>query len=259
MLFVTVDEAITEDAAMAGCTFSVVRIGSFATYTPRGKPPFLTNYRFAYISTLKTDSCVIYFVEIGERYRHMERREQIKVYMYCRRIFCFDNQIFIACKHPSQPTGSTILILDINGHVRSRIQCPDFNINSLTYHVDINTQQSYLYVTDIVQGIRSYVKNGNRYEARYPSFRDFDVQWYYGITCDIYGKVFVCTQDDDFGPELYELELAENDHIVDMKFHLCISDDLEKPTTIRYNPNLDAFVVGSYGEIRGQLFKASLA
>ena len=223
----------------------------------------LTDQWFAYID--KIDTRVIHFVEIGDRYRHMERQDRKQMDLNCRRIYCFDEQIFIVCSQPLQHNSSTILVMNfgitkdisrVECKETSRIQCPYFYINALTYHCNVDTGNVYIYVTDIVKGIRCYENKNGRFTAVSPDYRDIDVQWYYGITSDKWGKVFVCTQDE-FGPEIYELELGENNliKVVDMKLHLTESNGLETPTTIRYHQYLKQFIVGSFEEIS---FKKSL-
>ena len=205
----------------------------------------LDNHRLAYI-----DNCthrVLHFVQIGERYRHMERQAQIQIGLHCRRIHCYNSHIFVVGSQTWQSitTESFILVLDTNGVQISHIQCHDFCINALT--CTVSPGNTYIYVTDIIRGIRCYKKTNGNFTAAHPDYRDIDVQWYYGITSDKLGNVFVCTQDE-CGPEVYELELAVYDptKVVEMNLHLSKSDGLETPTTIRYNYQLDVFVVGSF-------------
>ena len=204
----------------------------------------LTKNRFAYIDKINTH--VIHFVQIGERYRHMERQGERHVDFYCRRIYCFENQIFLACTQ-SVSSGSSILILNIYGDQISEVQCPDFCINSLAYHRNKNTGNTYLYATDIEKGIKSYEKRGDAFTSVRSAFRDIDAQWYYGIASDRHGNVFVCVQDE-FGPEIYKLELFENNPliVIDMRLHLTKADGLDFPTMIRYNHHMDNFIVGAF-------------
>ena len=219
----------------------------------------------------------VYFVVAGKRFRHMEIVNVKRTNCIGRRVCYFDNKIYIVGTDENR-SQSCIEIFSL--HQQWNIQrlmtvpCGKF------HHVNsIAVSTSYIFVTSVSAGIRVYDHAGNNLTAHYRdgSYRDIDVQWYYGVTKDKYDNWFVCTQDE-LGPEIYRIKLnkrlkvddnsryveqlhlqityrdeAESllqqqttiPHIPQPLLRITTEQGLEPPLTLCYHPRLDLIMVGS--------------
>ena len=179
---------------------------------------------------------VVSFVLIGARYRHMEVEKEAYTEFKCLRLRHHQEKIFVVCIDYA-PFTSFIVVLNMKGVKVNKIMSPDFCMNFIT----INPASNEVFVTGIGGGIKVFDRDGNLMST----YRDVDIQWYYGIASDKYGNVFVCTQDE-FGPEVYMLELETyGSGIKGLELQLTAKEGLLSPYRICYNSKEDLMLVGS--------------
>ena len=176
------------------------------------------------------------FVLIGVRYRHMEIEKEAITEHRCLRVRHYQERIFVVCVDYA-PYTSFVVLLNMNGVKLKKIESPDFSMNFIT----INPSSNEIFVTGIAGGIKVFDLEGNALAT----YRDVDIQWYYGIAADKYGNVFVCTQDE-FGPEVYMLEQEKlGNGIKGLSLQLTAREGLKTPYRLCYNPKYDLLLVGS--------------
>lgn len=181
------------------------------------------------------EKCVV-FVLIGVRYRHMEIEKEVVTEFRCLRVRHYREKIYVVCIDYA-PYTSFVVILNMKGMKVKKIISPEFSMNFIT----INSSSNELFVTGIAGGMKVFDQDGNTLA----SYRDVDIQWYYGIASDRYGNVFVCTQDE-FGPEVYILEQEiYGTGIKSLSLQLTAKEGLKTPYRLCYNPCNDTMLVGS--------------
>ena len=178
---------------------------------------------------------VVAFVLIGVRYRHMEIEKEAVTEYRCMRVRHFEERIFVVCIDYA-PYKTFVVTMNMNGVRVKKIECPNFSMNFLT----ISPSTNDLFVTGINGGIKVLDREGKTLAT----YRDVDIQWYYGIASDKYGNVFVCTQDE-LGPEVYLLELETyGKGIKGLNLQLTAAEGLRIPYRMCYNPKVDMLLVG---------------
>ena len=176
------------------------------------------------------------FITVGVRYRHMEIEREITTEYRCLRVRYHRERVYLVCIDYA-PYTSFVVILNTNGTKLGKIDCPGFSMNFIT----ISPSTNNIFVTGISGGIKVFDPEGTPLS----SYRDVDIQWYYGISSDKHGNVFVCTQDE-YGPEVYMLDMEDNGcGIRGLVLQLEAQDGLKSPYRLCYNPTLDTLLVGS--------------
>ena len=192
----------------------------------------LSNNKLVFVYGEKT----IAFVQIGVRYRHMEIEKEVATEYRCLRIRQYEEKMFVVCVDYA-PYTSFVLIMNMNGVKLKKIESPDFSMNFIT----ISPSTNEIFVTGITGGIKVFDMDGNTRST----YRDVDIQWYYGIASDKYGNIFVCTQDE-LGPEVYLLEREKLGPVIKgLELQLTGKEGLTTPYRICYNPKYDLLLVGS--------------
>ena len=176
------------------------------------------------------------FVTVGVRFRHMEIEKEVTTEYRCLRVRYHQERLYLVCIDYA-PYTSFVVILNTNGTKVKKIDCPGFSMN----FISINPSTNNIFVTGISGGIKAFDPEGNTLGT----YRDVDIQWYYGIASDKYGNIFVCTQDE-YGPEVYMLNMDETGSVIQgLELQLVAKDGLKTPYRLCYNPIYDTLLVGS--------------